>query len=55
MKKLMDKKVIQAGPMLNVYPDSMGQNLEGVNELLALAMLNQVFQSLYLLPNGFKY
>lgn len=50
----MDKKVIQAGPMLNIYPDSIGQTLKGMKELLALPVFNSVFQSLYILPSIFN-
>lgn len=50
----MDKKVIQAGPMLNIYPDSIGQTLNGVKELLELPILNHVFESLYILPSIFN-
>ena len=50
----MDKKVIQAGPMLNVYPDSIGETLQGVDELLGLPILNRVFESLYILPSIFN-
>lgn len=50
----MDKKVIQAGPMLNVYPDSIGETLKGAGELLEMPIFNGVFESLYILPSIFN-
>ena len=45
---------IQAGPMLNAYPDSLGGTLKEMTELFSLLDCKQAFQSLYLLPSVFN-
>lgn len=52
---LMQNKVpIKEGPMLNVYPDSIGGKLEEVVRVLELAAFKDVFESLYILPSVFN-
>lgn len=42
-----------AGPMLNVYPDSLGGTLGDIVDFLRAPALNDVFSSAYLLPSVF--
>lgn len=43
-----------AGPMLNVYPDSVGGDIPGLLALLRDPALKDVFSSVYLLPSIFN-
>ncbi|MGB4661381.1 MAG: glycosidase [Mobilitalea sp.] len=52
--KKREKPLIQAGPMLNVYPDSMGKNLGDIVKFLKDPSLKDVFQSVYVLPSIFN-
>lgn len=42
------------GPMLNAYPDSIGENLSGTVSLLENPEVKEAFQSFYLLPSVFN-
>lgn len=52
----MNKQEIlsQAGPMLNAYPDSIGENLEGCIKLLQAPEFEDVFSAFYILPSIFN-
>ena len=50
----MGKDLPGAGPMLNVYPDSIGGSLSDVVTLLQRPELRDTFQSAYLLPSIFN-
>lgn len=52
--KMPEKPVMKAGPMLNAYPDSIGENLGDIARFLEEPLLNKVFQSLYILPSLFN-
>jgi glycosidase len=52
--KQMGKDLPGAGPMLNVYPDSIGGSLADLVVLLENPALEDVFQSAYLLPSIFN-
>ncbi len=52
-KNIMDKPVAKIGPMLNVYPDSIGGTLKGVLELLNIPLAKDCFESCYILPSIF--
>lgn len=45
---------IDAKPMLNIYPDSIGANLDVAAQVMALNKMKHVFGSLYLLPSVFN-
>ena len=45
---------VQAGPMLNAYPDSLGGTLGDIAGLLAKPDFQSVFQSFYILPSVFN-
>lgn len=46
--------IINSGPMLNAYPDSIGGSLGAIIEFLSTPELEQVFQSFYILPSIFN-
>jgi len=46
--------IIKSGPMLNVYPDSIGGTLGDIIKFLRTPELKDVFQSLYILPSIFN-
>ena len=48
------KPDIHAGPMLNAYPDSMGEGLGDIVHFLSAPELENVFQSFYILPSVFN-
>jgi sucrose phosphorylase len=48
------KPKASAGPMLNLYPDSIGGRLTDIIELLQSADFADVFQALYILPSVFN-
>jgi sucrose phosphorylase len=48
------KAIIEAGPMLNAYPDSIGGTLGDIVKFLQSAELKDVFQSFYILPSIFN-
>jgi len=52
--KKIEKQLIQAGPMLNAYPDSMGKNLGDIVKFLKDPSLKDAFQSVYVLPSIFN-
>jgi sucrose phosphorylase len=55
--KTMDtssQHAIQAGPMLNAYPDSIGGTLQDAVQFLARPELRDVFQAFYILPSIFN-
>ena len=45
---------VNAGPMLNAYPDSIGGSLGDIVEVLRSPELKDVFQSFYILPSVFN-
>jgi len=47
----MGSKDIRSGPMLNAYPDSIGERLNDIIELLKMPELENVFDSFYILPS----
>jgi glycosidase len=52
--KQMGKDLPASGPMLNVYPDSIGGSLADLVALLRTPALRNAFQSVYLLPSIFN-
>jgi len=53
----MSKRVcaeINAGPMLNAYPDSLGGKLADIVKFLEMKELSNVFRSFYILPSVFN-
>jgi glycosidase len=50
----MGKDLPGSGPMLNVYPDSIGGSLADLVALLRRSELDDAFQSVYLLPSIFN-
>ena len=50
----MGKDLPGAGPLLNVYPDSIGATLSGTVDFLADPLAAGVFESAYLLPSVFN-
>ena len=52
--KEQGKAILKSGPMLNVYPDSMGGTLGDIINLLQTPEFEEVFQSLYILPSIFN-
>ena len=53
-KKPVYMPEIESGPMLNVYPDSIGGTLGNIVDFLQMSELKKVFQSLYILPSVFN-
>ncbi len=47
------RHAIPYGPILNLYPDSLGGNLSNVADFLELSVMEGVFSSLYILPSLF--
>lgn len=54
MKSSNIKELINAGPMLNAYPDSIGGKLGEIVSFLQTPELQNVFQSFYILPSVFN-
>jgi len=52
--KQMGKDLANPGPMLNVYPDSIGGSLKDLVAFLRVPALKDAFQSAYLLPSIFN-
>jgi glycosidase len=50
----MGKHLPSSGPMLNAYPDSIGESLTDLVTLLRDPALEDVFRSVYLLPSVFN-
>lgn len=48
-----EKTVVNNGPMLNAYPDSIGGTLADIVSILDKTMLKDVFSSFYILPSVF--
>ncbi len=48
------KSKVTSGVMLNAYPDSMGQNLKDILQVLKLEELKGIFDSFYILPSVFN-
>lgn len=46
--------MIKSGPMLNAYPDSIGDGLADIIKVLKTPELTQAFQSFYILPSVFN-
>ena len=46
--------MIKSGPMLNAYPDSIGDKLADIIGVLKTPELDQAFQSFYILPSVFN-
>jgi sucrose phosphorylase len=53
-KNTITKPVINSGPMLNAYPDSIGGTLGDIVKFLKRPELKNVFQSFYVLPSVFN-
>jgi sucrose phosphorylase len=53
-KNTTTKPVINSGPMLNAYPDSIGGTLGDIVKFLKRPELKNVFQSFYILPSVFN-
>lgn len=49
-----EKKKMSDLAMLNAYPDSIGENLSGIVDLLKRPELKETFQSFYILPSFFN-
>ncbi|MDD2534380.1 MAG: glycosidase [Eubacteriales bacterium] len=54
MNQATAPKMIQAGPMLNAYPDSIGGTLKDMVTFLQKPELADVFQAFYILPSLFN-
>lgn len=54
MMEKCNKAILNSGPMLNAYPDSMGGTLGDIIELLQSPEFENVFQSFYILPSIFN-
>jgi sucrose phosphorylase len=52
--KKTSRNNINAGPMFNAYPDSIGRNMEDIIKFLQQPELKGVFQSFYILPSVFN-
>jgi sucrose phosphorylase len=52
--KMPAKRIIKSGPMLNAYPDSIGETLGDIVRFLQDPGLKDVFQSFYVLPSIFN-
>jgi sucrose phosphorylase len=52
--KIPARQIIKAGPMLNAYPDSIGETLGDIVKFLRTPELKDVFQSFYILPSIFN-
>jgi sucrose phosphorylase len=52
--KIPAKPIVKAGPMLNAYPDSIGETLGDIVRFLQTPELKDVFQSFYILPSIFN-
>ncbi|SCY37668.1 alpha-amylase family glycosyl hydrolase [Butyrivibrio sp. INlla14] len=50
----MSKNLVDNGPMLNAYPDSMGGTLSDIVSVLSKKEFEDVFQSFYILPSIFN-
>jgi sucrose phosphorylase len=53
-KKLTARAIINAGPLFNAYPDSIGGTLGDIVKFLQSPELKNVFQSFYILPSIFN-
>lgn len=53
LKQMTDPE-ISIGPMLNGYPDSIGNNLDGMIDWLSDDAFDQSFESFYILPSVFN-
>ena len=49
--KIQEKSLIRSGPMINAYPDSIGEKLEDIIRLLKTPELENTFDSFYILPS----
>ena len=52
--KIHAKPIVNTGPMLNAYPDSIGEALGDIVRFLQTPELKDVFQSFYILPSIFN-
>jgi len=52
--KMPARRIIKTGPMLNAYPDSIGERLGDIVKFLQSPELKDVFQSFYILPSIFN-
>jgi sucrose phosphorylase len=52
--KIRAKPIVNAGPMFNAYPDSIGGTLGDIVKFLQTPELKGVFQSFYILPSIFN-
>ena len=50
----MIKKYVDNGPILNAYPDSVGETLSDIITFLQKAEVDGVFQAFYILPSIFN-
>ena len=48
-----EDRLMNIGPMLNVYPDSMGGTLDDIAAFLQKTEMKDVFSSCYILPSIF--
>lgn len=51
---MKNQNILNTGPMLNAYPDSIGGDLNGSINLLRSPELENVFQTFYILPSIFN-
>lgn len=51
---MKNQNILNTGPMLNAYPDSIGGDLNGCINLLRSPELENVFQAFYILPSIFN-
>jgi sucrose phosphorylase len=54
IQEAKDKLEVGFGPMLNLYPDSIGGSLSGLVTLLKKHAFRDVFESMYILPSVFN-
>ncbi len=49
--KIHDQSLVGSGPMINAYPDSIGEKLDDIIKLLKMPDFENAFESFYILPS----
>ena len=49
--KIHDQSLVGSGPMINAYPDSIGEKLDDIIKLLKMPEFENAFESFYILPS----
>ena len=52
--EIPEKSLIRSGPMLNAYPDSIGEKLDDIIKLLKMPEFENAFDSFYILPSVYN-